>query len=89
MHAAVATGGLYFMARQLQQIQEEIRGLSTSDKEAHLPALWEDLDGQLDPNVDEAWLEEARRRDAELDAATAESFPASEVFERLRSGLKK
>jgi putative addiction module component (TIGR02574 family) len=77
------------MARPLQQIQEEIRGLSTSDKEALLRALWEDLDGPPDPNVDAAWLAEARRRDAELDSGSVEAVPASEVFERLRDSLKK
>jgi putative addiction module component (TIGR02574 family) len=77
------------MARPLQQIQEEIRGLSISDKEALLRALWEDLDGPPDPNVDAAWLEEARRRDAEFDSGSVDSVPASEVFERLRGSLKK
>src|ERR1700746_2071748 len=59
--------GCIFMARTLQQIQEEIRGLSTSDKEALLRALWEDLDGPPDRDVDQAWLEEARRGDAGRD----------------------
>ena len=77
------------MARPLQQIQDEIRGLSTSDKEALLRALWEDLDGPADPGVDAAWLEEARRRDAELDSGAVESVPAADVFERLRASLKK
>jgi len=77
------------MARPLQRIQEEIRGLSTSDKEALLLALWEDLDGPAEPGVDAAWLEEARRRDAELDSGAVESVPAADVFERLRASLKK
>ena len=77
------------MARSLQQIQEEIRELSTSDKETLLRALWEDLDGPPDPGVDAAWLDEAKRRDAELDAGSVETVPASEVFQRLRASLKK
>jgi putative addiction module component (TIGR02574 family) len=77
------------MARSLQQIQEEIRELSTSDKEALLRALWADLDGPADPGVDAAWLDEAKRRDAEMDAGSVESVPASEVFERLRASIKK
>jgi putative addiction module component (TIGR02574 family) len=77
------------MARSLQQIQDEIRELSTPDKEALLRALWEDLDGPSDPDVDAAWLDEAKRRDAELDAGTDDCVPASEVFDRLRASLKK
>jgi putative addiction module component (TIGR02574 family) len=77
------------MARSLQQIQEDIWELSTSNKEALLRALWEDLDGPADPGVDAAWLDEAKRRDAEMDAGSVESVPASEVFERLRASIKK
>ena len=77
------------MARPLQQLQDEIRGLSTSDKEALLRALWEDLDGPPDPGVDAAWLDEARRRDSELDSGVAGSVPAADVFDRLRASLKK
>jgi putative addiction module component (TIGR02574 family) len=77
------------MARPLQQIQDEIRALSTSDKETLLRALWEDLDGPPDPDVDAAWLDEAQRRDAELDSGSVESVPAADVFERLRTSLKK
>lgn len=77
------------MARPLQQIQDEIRALGTSDKETLLRALWEDLDGSPDPDVDAAWLDEAQRRDAELDSGSVESVPAADVFERLRASLKK
>ena len=77
------------MARPLQQIQDEIRGLSTSDKEALLRSLWEDLDGPPHPDVDAAWLEAAQLRDAEFDAGSVESSSASDVFERLRASIKK
>jgi hypothetical protein len=77
------------MARQLQQIQDEIHALSTSDKEILLRALWEDLDGPADADVDALWLEEAKRRDAELDAGTSESIAAADVFAQLRASLKR
>jgi putative addiction module component (TIGR02574 family) len=77
------------MASALEKIQEEIRSLSTSEKEELLRSLWAELDGPADPEVDAAWLEEARRRDLELDQGLVESIPAEEVFRRLRSTLKK
>jgi len=77
------------MATSLEKIQEEIRSLSTSDKEVLLRSLWEELDGPADPDVEAAWLEEARRRDSELDQGLAESVPAEEVFRRLRAPAKK
>jgi putative addiction module component (TIGR02574 family) len=77
------------MARPLEEIQEEIRTLSTSDKEELLRSLWEELDGPPDSDVEAAWLEEIQRRDLELEQGKVESVPAEEVFRRLRATLKK
>jgi hypothetical protein len=77
------------MARPLASLQDEIRALSTPEKEALLRALWEELDGPADRNVDATWLAEAQRRDQELDDDLARSAPAKEVFDRLEATLKK
>ena len=77
------------MARTLADIQAEIQELSVADKEALLRSLWEELDGESDPAVDAAWLEEVQRRDRELDEGRAQSVPAEEVFARLEASLKK
>jgi putative addiction module component (TIGR02574 family) len=77
------------MARPLASLQDEIRALSTPDKEALLRALWEELDGPADRDVDAVWLAEAQRRDQELDDGQVRSVPAKEVFDRLEATLKK
>lgn len=77
------------MARPLSKIQEEIRTLSASDKEALLQLLWEELDGPSDQNVEAAWLEEVRRRVQQIDAGLAELVPADQVFRLLEASLKK
>jgi hypothetical protein len=77
------------MARPLGKLEEEIRTLSTAEKEALLWALWEELDGPADRDVDAAWLNEAQRRDLELDAGQVRSVAADEVFQRLEATLKK
>jgi hypothetical protein len=77
------------MARPLEEIREEIRALSTSEKEELLRSLWEELDDPPDPDVEAAWLEAVRRRDLELERGEVESISAEEVFRRLRSTLKK
>ena len=77
------------MARPLIQIQEEIRALSDSDKEALLRVLLEELDGPADPDVDAAWLEEARRRSREIDEGKVRCVPADEVFASLEASLKR
>jgi putative addiction module component (TIGR02574 family) len=77
------------MARPLSKIQEEIRTLSASDKEALLKLLWEELDGPADPGVEAAWLEEVRRRDQQIDAGQVELIPADQVFRQLEASLRK
>ena len=76
------------MATSLKKIQEEIRELSVSDKEVLLRSLWEELDGPSAPDVEAAWLAEARRRDRELEAGSVESIPAEDVFNRLRTSSR-
>ena len=77
------------MARPLAVIEQEIRELSVSDKEALLRVLWEELDGPADVAVDAAWLEEVKRRSREIDEGRVDSIPAEEVFARLEALIKK
>lgn len=77
------------MARPLSKIQEEIRTLSASDKEALLQLLWEELDGPSDPDVEAAWLEEVRLRGQQIDAGQVELTSADQVFRKLEASLRK
>jgi len=77
------------MARRIEQIHADIQALSTPEKEALLRSLWEELDGPADPRADAQWLEEARRRDQDIDDGHVEAIPAEEVFARLESSLRK
>jgi putative addiction module component (TIGR02574 family) len=77
------------MAMSLSRIREEIQELSDSDKEALLRELLEELDGPADADVDAAWLAEAQRRSAEIDAGIVQCIPAEEVFVNLEKMLKK
>jgi putative addiction module component (TIGR02574 family) len=77
------------MASAVDIIEEQIRALSTHDKETLLRVLLEELDGPPDPQVEAAWLAEVQRRDEELDSGKAKSIPAEEVFARLRAQTKQ
>ena len=77
------------MARPLAQIQEDIQALSATEKGALLRVLWEELDGAADPDVDAAWLAEAKRRDQEIEDGVVDTIPADEVFRTLEASLKK
>lgn len=77
------------MARSLSDIEAEIRALTRDDQERLLRALLEELDAPADTGVEQAWLEEVRRRSRELDDGTVESMSAEEVFARARAALER
>lgn len=75
------------MTRALEDIEKEIRTLSTEDKTELLRHLLAELDSPADPQVERAWLEASQRRYRELVEGKVKGVPAQLVFERLRSRL--
>jgi hypothetical protein len=56
---------------------------------ALLHALMVEVDAPADPDVDEAWLAEAERRDREFESGTVQSIPAEDVFAEARIMLAR
>jgi hypothetical protein len=75
------------MTRALEDIEKDIRALSTEDKTELLRHLLAELDSPADPQVERAWLEASQRRYRELVEGKVKGVPAQLVFERLRSRL--
>ena len=77
------------MARAVSETEKESRSLARPEQERLLRALLEELDGPIDPDAKRAWLDEVQRRRADFDAGLVKTFPAEEVFERVRARLKQ
>ena len=77
------------MAKTIEDIENEIRSLSADDRMHLLRDLIADLDGNMDEDVEKAWLEEAERRYKEVKAGEVELIHAEEVFARARARLNK
>jgi putative addiction module component (TIGR02574 family) len=77
------------VARTIEDIENEIRSLSADDRMRLLRDLIADIDGGMDADIENAWLEEAERRYKELKEGEVELIPAEEVFTRARARLKK
>jgi putative addiction module component (TIGR02574 family) len=77
------------MARAVKKIEAEIRALSAEDKAELLRSLIAELDAPADPNVEQAWLEDAQRRNRELIDGKVKGVPGEQVFENLRSRLRR
>jgi hypothetical protein len=54
------------MARAVNDIQQDIRGLSRDEKVDLIRSLIAELDAPADANVERAWLETSQRRYREL-----------------------
>ena len=72
----------------IEELKEEILRLGTEER-AHLAReLLASLDVLTESEIEELWLQEAIRRDDELDWGKAHSYPAEEVFARARARRK-
>jgi putative addiction module component (TIGR02574 family) len=71
----------------VEQIEAEVLKLPEQAQAELLGRLMRSLadTAAMDPDVAEAWAQEAVRRDAEMESGSVAGIPAEEVFAELRS----
>jgi Putative addiction module component len=74
------------MAIPLEVLQAEVLGLPAEERSLLLDRLLASLES--DAEWEQAWADEADRREAEIAAGTAHWIPAEEALARLRASLK-
>lgn len=72
------------MARDVKDLEREIRELGSDDKRELIRALIAELDAPADADVERAWLETSQQRYRELVEGKVQGVPGPLVFERLR-----
>jgi hypothetical protein len=77
------------MAKPIAVIQQEIRALTSAEKEELLATLLEELDGPAEEGAQAGWDEEVARRSHEIDSGAVQCIPAKEVFARIDKILGK
>lgn len=77
------------MSNLVTEIEEKVRALSPEDRLELIGKLIADLDGPPDTDVDRAWAAEAKRRHQEIIEGKVQTIPGEQVFEHLRSRLKR
>ena len=77
------------MATALKEIEAKIRSLKPEEKTKLLRSLIAELDGPADSDVERAWLEVAKRRHQEIQDGKVKTVPGKQVFEKVRSRLKR
>jgi len=77
------------MSNILSEIEEKVRALSPEERLELIGKLIADLDGPPDTDVERAWTAEAKRRHQEIIEGRVQTIPGEQVFEHLRSRLKR
>lgn len=68
----------------LHEFEYEALTLSSNERAQLAHTLLISLDNLPDEEVERLWLEEAIRRDDEIDSGVTTVIPADEVFQRLK-----
>lgn len=76
------------MPGEVAEIEAKIQTLSAEEKAELIRALIADLDGPADADVQNAWLEKARKRHREIIEGKVQPVPGERVFDNLRARLK-
>ena len=78
------------MARPIEQIEAEALELDEKDRVQLVHRLLLSLEpvAEDQAEVEKAWIEEALRRDAEMESGEVEGIPGEEVFRRIRAGRR-
>ncbi len=73
----------------IESVQEAALQLQPAARAALTHALVESLTALPEAQVAELWLDEAERRDAEMDSGRVVGIPGEEVFRRLYARYRK
>jgi putative addiction module component (TIGR02574 family) len=76
------------MSPKANEVLEQALSLDEADRATVAGALIESLEGPADPDAEEAWSQEIRRRVEALEAGSVKTVPWSEVRERLFRGYE-
>ena len=74
------------MSTTLDALEAEVLNLPLADRSRLLDRLIVSLDA--DRAVEEAWMQEAKRRDEEIESGAVQAIPGDLVLARLRAELR-
>jgi putative addiction module component (TIGR02574 family) len=77
------------MSTALAELEEKVRALSQSDKASLIRFLVGELDGPPEPDIEKAWIAEAKRRHQELLDGRVRGIPGEQVFSNIRNLLSR
>lgn len=77
------------MNAQAAQLYEKALALPEADRAALAEKLYASVDQGFDPEVEEAWSEEIKRRMEEIDSGKVKMIPGEQVLQKLQAKLDR
>lgn len=77
------------MTADFKEIQQSALELDKKDRAELAKNLISSLDQEIDENIDQAWIEEIKRRKAEIKSGKVNPISGKEVHQAARELLKK
>lgn len=74
------------MTMPIEALEGEVLGLPSAERSRLLDSLIASLDA--DPAVEDAWMQEAKRRDEEIESGAVLAIPGDVAVAKLRAALK-
>jgi hypothetical protein len=71
-----------------EELKEEVLRLNPQARALLARELLASLDTMSEAEIEKLWVDEAIRRDEELDRGAARAYPAIDVFKRVRARRK-
>ena len=72
----------------VDELMRAALGLNATERASMAHELLSSLESLSEAEVEQLWVEEARRRSADIDAGLVETIPADQVIAEARSRLK-
>lgn len=76
------------MITEFEKLRDDLLTLPLESRASLAHSLIESLDDTIDEDAESLWLEEIRRRDAEIRSGTAKLKPAEQVLSEARELLR-
>jgi len=77
------------MMTDLKEIENSALNLNKKDKARLADKLLQSIQGKIDPEIEQAWIDEVQKRKESLESGEATQHSASDVLNEARKRLQK
>ncbi|HEX6981617.1 MAG TPA: addiction module protein [Balneolaceae bacterium] len=77
------------MITDLKEIESSALSLDKKEKARLAEKLLQSIHGDIDPDIEQAWIQEVQKRKKSLKTGEASLYPSSDVLDEARKRIQK